>query len=117
MRDAATQVDVLILGAGINGAAAARELVLNGLSVVVVDANDVAFGATSRSSRLIHGGLRYLEHGEIGLVAESLRERAILLRTAPQFVRPLRLHIPVKRRLGGLVWSALSLFGWDQSRL
>ncbi len=117
MHDAATPVDVLILGAGINGAAVARELVLNGLSVIVVDANDLAFGATSRSSRLIHGGLRYLEHGDIALVAESLRERAILLRTAPQFVRPLRLHIPVRRRLGGLVWSALKLFGWDQSRL
>ncbi len=108
---------VLVVGAGINGAAVARELVLNDLSVVVVDANDIAFGATSRSSRLIHGGLRYLERGDIALVRESLRERAILLRTAPDFVRPLRLRIPVRRRCGGLVWSMLTFFDWDRSCL
>ena len=108
---------VLVVGAGINGAAVARELTLNGVSVVVVDANDIAFGATSRSSRLIHGGLRYLERGDVALVRESLRERTILLKTAPQFVRPLRLRIPVRRRLGGLVWSVLTFCGWDRSRL
>ena len=73
---------VLVVGAGINGAAVVRELTLNGVSVVVVDANDVAFGATSRSSRLIHGGLRYLERGDFALVRESLRQRTILLKTA-----------------------------------
>ncbi len=103
--------------AGINGAAVARELTLNGVSVVVVDANDIAFGATSRSSRLIHGGLRYLERGDVALVRESLRERAILLKTAPQFVRPLRLRIPVRRRFGGLAWSLLTFLGWDHSWL
>ena len=108
---------VLVVGAGINGAAVARELTLNGISVVVVDANDIAFGATSRSSRLIHGGLRYLERGDVALVRESLRERAILLKTAPQFVRPLRLRIPVRRRFGGLVWSLLTFLGWDRSWL
>ena len=108
---------VLVVGAGINGAAVARELTLNGVSVVVVDANDIAFGATSRSSRLIHGGLRYLERGDFALVRESLRERAILLQTAPQFVRPLRLRIPVRRRFGGLVWSVLTFLGWDRSWL
>lgn len=108
---------VLVVGAGINGAAVARELTLNGVSVVVVDANDIAFGATSRSSRLIHGGLRYLERGDFALVRESLRERAILLKTAPDFVRPLKLRIPVRRRFGGLVWSMLTFLGWDRSRL
>ena len=108
---------VLVVGAGINGAAVARELTLNGVSVVVVDANDIAFGATSRSSRLIHGGLRYLERGDFALVRESLRERDILLKTAPQFVRPLRLRIPVRRRFGGLVWSVLTFLGWDRSCL
>jgi glycerol-3-phosphate dehydrogenase len=108
---------VLVVGAGINGAAVARELTLNGVSVVVVDANDIAFGATSRSSRLIHGGLRYLERGDFALVRESLRERAILLKTAPDFVRPLRLRIPVRRRCGGLIWSVLTFFGWDRSWL
>lgn len=108
---------VLVVGAGINGAAVARELTLNGVSVIVVDANDIAFGATSRSSRLIHGGLRYLERGDVALVRESLRERAILLKTAPQFVRPLRLRIPVRRRVGGLSWSVLTFLGWDRSWL
>ena len=110
-----TQPLALVVGAGINGAAVARELVLNGVSVVIVDANDLAFGATSRSSRLIHGGLRYLEHGDVRLVFESLRERAVLLRTAPQFVRPLRLQIPVRRRFGGLVWSLLTLLSCERS--
>ncbi len=108
---------VLVVGAGINGAAVARELTLNGVSAVVVDANDIAFGATSRSSRLIHGGLRYLERGDFALVRESLRERAILLKTAPQFVKPLRLRIPVRRRFGGLIWSVLTFLGWDRSCL
>ena len=66
---------VLILGAGINGCALARELLLNGVSVVLVDTADIASGATSYSSRLIHGGLRYLEYGEFDLVRESLAER------------------------------------------
>ncbi len=106
---------VLVVGAGINGAAVARELVLNGVSVTIVDANDIAFGATSRSSRLIHGGLRYLERGDVRLVFESLRERAILLQTAPQFVQPLRLQIPVRRRFGGLIWGLLTLLGRERS--
>ena len=97
---------VLILGAGINGASVARELVLSGVPVWVVDVRDVACGATSRSSRLIHGGLRYLEYGDVRLVRESLEERSRLRRLAPQFVRPLRLHIPVSRRWTGLFQAA-----------
>jgi glycerol-3-phosphate dehydrogenase len=102
---------VLILGAGINGCAVARELVLNGVPVVLVDTADIGMGATAKSSRLIHGGLRYLEYADFRLVAESLRERERQLRLAPQFVRPLRLHIPVRRRLGGLVQSACRFLG------
>lgn len=98
---------VLILGAGINGAALARELALSGVSVVVVDTGDLARGATAYSSRLIHGGLRYLEYGEFDLVRESLAERTRLLRLAPQLVRPLRLFIPVSNRFGGLRESAV----------
>ncbi|MGH7136481.1 MAG: FAD-dependent oxidoreductase, partial [Pirellulales bacterium] len=101
---------ILILGAGINGAALARELVLAGMPVVVVDTGDLARGATSCSSRLIHGGLRYLEYGEFDLVRESLAERTRLLRLAPQFVRPLKLFIPVSNRCGGLWESALRFF-------
>src|SRR5688572_3873967 len=108
---------VLILGAGINGAALARELVLNGLSVCVVDKADIASGATARSSRLIHGGLRYLEHGEFDLVRESLGERTRLLRLAPQFVQPLRLLIPVRTRFTGVPTAAGRFFGWQPGRL
>lgn len=107
---------VLILGAGINGAAIARELALTGVSVVVVDTNDLAFGATAYSSRLIHGGLRYLEYGEFGLVRESLAERTRLLRLAPQFVRPLKLYIPVTNRFGGLVSSAMRFLGLGRGK-
>ncbi len=104
---------VLILGAGINGAALARELVLGGVSVVLVDTGDLAGGSTSYSSRLIHGGLRYLEYGEFDLVRESLAERTRLLRHAPHLVRPLKLFIPVSNRLGGLRKSVGRFFGWN----
>src|SRR5947207_14048429 len=93
---------VLVLGGGINGAAVARELVLNGLPVWLVDTADLAFGATAYSSRLIHGGLRYLEFGEFSLVRESLDEPARLLKLAPHLVKPLRLFIPVRSSWGGL---------------
>lgn len=102
---------VLILGAGINGAALARELLLSGVGVVVVDQGDLAGGATAYSSRLIHGGLRYLEYGEFDLVRESLEERGRLLRLAPQFVHPLKLRIPISRRLGGFMPSIRRFFG------
>lgn len=100
---------VLIIGAGINGCALARELALNGVPVWIVDEYDIGSGATSRSSRLIHGGLRYLEYGEFRLVRESLEERRRLLKLAPHFVRPLRLHIPVSHRTGG-IWSSVVRF-------
>ena len=77
------QQPILVLGAGINGAAIARELVLNGVPVVLVDTADLAFGATAYASRLIHGGLRYLEYGEFDLVRESLAERTRLLPPGP----------------------------------
>src|SRR6476620_5150165 len=102
---------VLILGGGINGAAAARELILNGVSVWLVDTADLAFGATAYSSRLIHGGLRYLEFGEFSLVKESLDERARLLRLAPHLVKPLRLFIPVQNQWGGFAQAASKFLG------
>ena len=107
---------VLILGAGVNGCAAARELLLNGIPVWMVEENDIGWGATSRSSRLIHGGLRYLEYGDFRLVHESLDERERLRRLAPQFVVPLRLHIPVRHRVKGFVSAALRFFGIGRSR-
>lgn len=107
---------ILILGAGINGAALARELVLNNFSVCVVDHGDLAGGTTAWSSRLIHGGLRYLEYSEFDLVRESLRERNLLLRLAPQFVRPLRLYVPTSNRFGGLGTSLRRFFRLKQKK-
>src|SRR6185503_10029843 len=107
-----TEPPVLILGGGINGAAAARELVLNGISVWLVDRADLAFGATAYSSRLIHGGLRYLEFAEFSLVKESLDERARLLQLAPHLVKPLRLFIPVRNNWGGLTQAAGKFLGF-----
>jgi glycerol-3-phosphate dehydrogenase len=104
---------VVILGAGINGCAIARELLLNGTGVWLVDTADIASGATSGSSRLIHGGLRYLEFGEFDLVKESLAERTRLLRLAPQFVHPLRLWIPAASRFGGSIGALGRFFGWS----
>ena len=104
---------IVVLGAGINGAALARELVLSAVPVVVVEADDVACGSTAWSSRLIHGGLRYLEYGEIGLVRESLAERDRLVRLAPHLVAPLPFYVPVRRRLGGLAAAAARLAGCE----
>ncbi|MEM6434688.1 MAG: FAD-dependent oxidoreductase, partial [Cyanobacteria bacterium P01_D01_bin.115] len=75
--------DVVVIGGGVNGAATARDSALRGLSVLLIEKNDFAGGTTSWSTRLVHGGLRYLEYFEFHLVRESLREREILLRTAP----------------------------------
>lgn len=105
---------VLILGAGINGAALARELAWQGIPVVVVDSADLASGATAYSSRLIHGGLRYLEYAEFSLVAESLAERARLVQLAPHHVRPLRLWIPVAHRTGGFLAGGLRFLGLER---
>ncbi len=80
-------VELLILGGGIVGAGIARDAAMRGLSVVLIERWTIGWGTSSRTSRLIHGGIRYLEQGNIALVRESLRERATLLRTAPDLVR------------------------------
>jgi glycerol-3-phosphate dehydrogenase len=108
---------VLILGAGINGCSTARELLLNGIDVWVVEKNDIAFGATSRASRLIHGGLRYLEYADFHLVRESLAERTRLCKLAAHLVEPLRLYIPVAERTSGLIQSGLKFLGVTRSPL
>ena len=87
--------DLIVIGAGINGAGIARDAALRGLKTLLLDQGDLASGTTSWSSRLIHGGLRYLEYREVGLVRESLRERERLLKLAPHLVRPLPLMIPI----------------------
>lgn len=89
------EFDLLVVGGGITGAAVARDAVSRGLTIALVERGDFASGTSSRSSKLIHGGLRYLENMEFRLVFEALSERALLLRTAPHLVRPLRFFLPV----------------------
>lgn len=111
--------DVLVIGGGITGSGIARAAALRGLSVALVEQGDLASGTSSRSSRLVHGGVRYLEHGHVHLVFESSAERRRLLRLAPHLVRPLQFTWPVYRgarisrwKLGaGLtLYDALALF-------
>jgi glycerol-3-phosphate dehydrogenase len=87
--------DIVILGGGINGAGMARDAALRGLRVALFEKGDFASGTSSKSSKLIHGGLRYLEHGEFGLVFESVSERAVQRKNAPHLVRPLPFLVPV----------------------
>jgi glycerol-3-phosphate dehydrogenase len=89
-----TDFDLLIIGGGITGAGAALDAVTRGLRVALIDQGDFASGTSGVSSKLIHGGLRYLEHGQIRLVAEALSERRRLLRLAPHLVWPLRFVLP-----------------------
>lgn len=120
LRALATQeYDVLIIGGGVTGSGSARDAALRGLKVALVEREDFASGTSSRSSRLIHGGLRYLEHGHLGLVFESSIERRRLLQLAPHLVRPLAFIWPVyagarvprwKLNAGLMLYDALSLF-------
>ena len=92
-------LDVLVVGGGITGAGAALDAAARGLTVGLVEAADLASGTSSKSSKLIHGGLRYLEMGDVGLVREALRERELLLtRLAPHMVRPVPFLWPLRRR-------------------
>ena len=111
--------DVLIIGGGITGAGIAREAARRGLDVALVERDDFASGTSSRSSRLVHGGVRYLEHGHLRLVFEACRERRVLLALAPHLVRPQRFTWPVYRgsrlprwklRAGLLLYDLLALF-------
>lgn len=114
-------IDVIVIGAGINGAGIARDAAMRGLTVLLVDKGEPGSGTSSASTRLIHGGLRYLEHFDFGLVRESLREREILLRIAPHLVRPLAIAIPIYKhskrgrltiRAGMILYDLLS---WRKS--
>src|SRR5574342_828772 len=89
--------DLVVIGGGIAGAGIARDAALRGYRTLLLERKDFAYGTTSRSSKLIHGGLRYLELFDVGLVRESLRERERLQRLAPHLVRPLPFLVPVYR--------------------
>jgi len=100
--------DVLIIGGGITGCGVARDAAMRGLSVALFERDDFASGTSGRSSRLIHGGIRYLEQGQLHLVHESIRERQTLLRIAPHLVKPLAFTWPIYRgaRVGKIKLSA-----------
>lgn len=111
--------DVLVIGGGITGAAIARDAAMRGFRTALVEKGDFAIGTSSRSTRLVHGGIRYLEYGEFRLVFDACTERRILRRIAPRLVRPLAFLYPLyagqrppawKLRLGLTLYDALSLF-------
>src|SRR5213083_500940 len=108
---------VIVLGGGINGVAIARECARGGTRTLLVEQNDFASGVTSRSTRIIHGGLRYLEHGELGLVRESVRDRERLLLERSHLVHPLQFlfllnegsrRSPMKVRFGLWLYQRLA---------
>jgi glycerol-3-phosphate dehydrogenase len=90
----ADNVDLLIIGGGVNGAGIARDAAGRGLSVVLCEKDDLAEGTSSRSGKLVHGGLRYLEYYEFRLVREALIEREVLLNAAPHIIWPMRFVLP-----------------------
>lgn len=102
---------VLVVGGGINGISTFRELALQGIDTVLVERGDFMSGASAAPSRMIHGGLRYLENGEFGLVKESLLERNRLLRNAPHYVSALPTLIPLGDRFSGMLSAARRFFG------
>lgn len=113
-----TEFDLCVIGGGITGAGIARDATLRGLKVALVEKKDFGWGTSSRSSKLAHGGFRYLEHYKFGLVMESLRERKVLMNIAPHMVHPLPFYIPVYKgekppaillRLGLIAYEYLSL--------
>lgn len=108
-----TVYDVLVIGAGINGAGIARDAAGRGLRVLVLEAGDIARGTSSASTKLIHGGLRYLEHYEFGLVRESLAERERLWSIAPHVVWPMRFVLPHRPGLRPRWLLRLGLFLYD----
>ena len=106
--------DLAIIGGGINGTGIARDAAGRGFRVVLIEQNDLASGTSSASSKLIHGGLRYLEQCQFRLVHEALREREVLLRAAPHLIRPLRFVLPINeaRRSPSLLRLGLLIYDW-----
>lgn len=108
------EFDVIIVGGGINGAGIARDAAMRGLRILLLERDDFASGASGKNGRMIHGGLRYLEQFEVGLVREALAERATLLNIAPHLVERRDLIIPVRSGIGRPGWMVrLGLFALD----
>src|SRR6266516_436538 len=119
---AVDELDLLVVGGGVVGAGSALDAVTRGLSTAIVEAGDWASGTSSRSSKLIHGGLRYLEMLDFGLVREALRERGLMLqRLAPHLVRPVPFLYPLQHHVwerpyvgaGVLLYDAMSAVAGD----
>jgi glycerol-3-phosphate dehydrogenase len=106
------EVDVLVVGAGINGAGTFRDLALNGVNVLLVDRGDFCSGTSATSSHMAHGGIRYLENGEFGLVREAVAERNRMIENAPHLVQPLPTVIPMFRIFSGLLNAPLKFLNW-----
>src|SRR5215212_315216 len=104
-------ISVLIVGGGINGIGTFRDLALNGVDVLLVEKGDFCSGASSASSHMAHGGIRYLENGEFRLVREAVRERNRLIENAPHVVKPLPTTIPIFKRLSGMLNAPLKFLG------
>ena len=105
------EISVLVVGGGINGIGVFRDLALNGVDVLLVERGDFCSGASSASSHMAHGGIRYLENGEFRLVREAVQERNRLLKNAPHLVKPLPTTIPIFKRFSGILNSARKFFG------
>lgn len=125
LRDLDRSFDVLVVGGGAFGCGVAREAALNGLSVALVERDDLASGTSSRSSKMIHGGLRYLERFDFGLVRQALRERSVLAELAPDLVHPCPFLVPItgtaprgplKVRAGLLLYDLLAGFPKGRTR-
>ena len=102
--------DVLVLGAGIYGISVARDAALRGLRVALIDKGDFGHATSSNHHKIIHGGLRYLQHGDLKRMRESIRERGVLLRIAPHLVRPLPFLLPIyKNSLPGKLLMSMAL--------
>jgi len=105
------EISVLIIGAGINGIGTFLDLALQGVDVVMIDRNDYCSGASSASSHMVHGGIRYLENGEFRLVREAVQERNRLLENAPHLVRQLPTTFPIFKRFSGLLNAPIKFLG------
>jgi glycerol-3-phosphate dehydrogenase len=103
---------VLIIGGGINGVGAFRDLALNGVDVLLIERGDFCSGASAASSHMAHGGIRYLENGEFRLVREAVKERNRMIQNAPHIVRPLPTTIPMFKFWSGLLNAPLKFLGW-----
>ena len=105
--------DLAIIGGGINGTGIARDAAGRGLRVLLLEQNDLGSGTSSASTKLIHGGLRYLEHGAFRLVREALTEREVLLRMAPHLIRPMRFVLPAMPGPRSPMMLRIGLFLYD----